>query len=78
MSSVLRRTLPSALAFGIVSCIRFRQRINVDLPQPDGPMIAETTAFMYLGKLIEVGRTRELFERPREALTESYITGRFG
>src|SRR5438034_332981 len=25
--------------------------------------VAETTAFMYLGKLIEVGRTRELFER---------------
>src|SRR5439155_18454287 len=42
MSSVLSRTFPSALAFGIVSCIRFRQRINVDLPQPDGPMIAET------------------------------------
>jgi len=40
--------------------------------------VAETTAFMYLGKLIEVGRTRELFERPGEALTESYITGRFG
>src|SRR5437870_2073421 len=42
MSSPLRRTFPSTLAFGIVSCIRFRQRINVDLPQPDGPMIAET------------------------------------
>jgi phosphate transport system ATP-binding protein len=40
--------------------------------------VADTTAFMYLGHLIEVGRTRELFERPREALTESYITGRFG
>ncbi len=40
--------------------------------------VAYTTAFMYLGKLIEVNRTRELFERPREALTESYITGRFG
>src|SRR5947209_15188276 len=42
MSSPLRRTFPSTLALGIVSCIRFRQRINVDLPQPDGPMIAET------------------------------------
>src|SRR2546427_205434 len=42
MSSPLRRTLPSTLALGIVSCMRFRQRINVDLPQPDGPMIAET------------------------------------
>ncbi len=40
--------------------------------------VAETTAFMYLGKLIEVNGTRELFERPRETLTESYITGRFG
>jgi phosphate transport system ATP-binding protein len=40
--------------------------------------VAETTAFMYLGKLIEVKGTRELFERPTEALTESYITGRFG
>ncbi|HWM50033.1 MAG TPA: phosphate ABC transporter ATP-binding protein PstB [Thermoplasmata archaeon] len=40
--------------------------------------VAETTAFMYLGKVIEVNRTRELFERPRESLTESYITGRFG
>ena len=40
--------------------------------------VADTTAFMYLGKLIEVNNTRELFERPREALTESYITGRFG
>ena len=40
--------------------------------------VADTTAFMYLGHLIEVGGTRELFERPRETLTESYITGRFG
>ena len=40
--------------------------------------VAETTAFLYLGKLIEVSGTRELFERPRETLTESYITGRFG
>ena len=40
--------------------------------------VAETTAFMYLGRVIEVNRTRELFERPRETLTESYITGRFG
>src|SRR5436309_915500 len=40
--------------------------------------VAETTAFMYLGHLIEVGPTRELFERPKETLTESYITGRFG
>src|SRR5579884_1865166 len=33
-------TLPSAFASGFVSCMRFRQRINVDLPQPDGPITA--------------------------------------
>jgi phosphate transport system ATP-binding protein len=40
--------------------------------------VADRTAFMYLGRLIEFGRTRELFEHPREELTEKYITGRFG
>src|SRR5437867_8456244 len=43
MSSPSSRTLPSARAFGIVSCIRFRHRIRVDFPQPDGPMIAVTS-----------------------------------
>lgn len=40
--------------------------------------VADYTAFMYLGKLIEFNRTRELFEKPHEELTEKYITGRFG
>ncbi len=40
--------------------------------------VADSTAFMYLGKLIEFGNTRELFEHPHEELTEKYITGRFG
>ena len=40
--------------------------------------VADYTAFLYLGKLIEVNRTRELFERPGQDLTEKYITGRFG
>jgi phosphate transport system ATP-binding protein len=40
--------------------------------------VADNTAFMYIGKLIEVGPTEELFERPKESLTEAYITGRFG
>src|ERR1700690_3376268 len=34
------RTLPVARASGTVSCMRFRQRTNVDLPHPDGPMTA--------------------------------------
>jgi len=40
--------------------------------------VADNTAFLYLGQLIEYRETRELFERPREELTENYITGRFG
>jgi phosphate transport system ATP-binding protein len=40
--------------------------------------VADKTAFMYLGKLIEFGETAALFENPREQLTERYITGKFG
>ncbi len=40
--------------------------------------VADYTAFMYLGRLVEFNRTRELFERPQADLTENYITGRFG
>jgi len=40
--------------------------------------VSDFTAFLYLGKLIEFGPTGDLFERPKEHLTESYITGRFG
>ena len=40
--------------------------------------IADYTAFMYLGKLIEYDETATLFETPKEDLTERYITGKFG
>jgi len=40
--------------------------------------IADYTAFMYLGKLIEYDETTSLFENPRQELTERYITGKFG
>ena len=40
--------------------------------------ISDRTAFMLVGELIEVGETRQLFTRPRQKLTEDYITGRFG
>src|SRR5215469_12560527 len=33
-------TSPSARASGLVSCMRLRQRMKVDLPQPEGPMTA--------------------------------------
>ena len=40
--------------------------------------VSEYAAYMYLGKLIEFGDTKQIFEKPREELTENYITGRFG
>ena len=40
--------------------------------------ISDATAFMYLGRLIEMNRTDELFTRPKHQRTEDYITGRFG
>ncbi|MEM1514113.1 MAG: phosphate ABC transporter ATP-binding protein PstB [Candidatus Thermoplasmatota archaeon] len=40
--------------------------------------VSDYTGFLYLGKLIEFGETKQIFENPREELTEKYITGRFG
>ncbi len=40
--------------------------------------VSDYTGFMYLGKLIECGKTVQIFEHPEEELTENYITGRFG
>jgi phosphate transport system ATP-binding protein len=40
--------------------------------------IADHTAFLYLGSLIEFGTTDGVFHHPREALTENYVHGRFG
>ncbi|MEN6342459.1 MAG: phosphate ABC transporter ATP-binding protein PstB [Methanospirillum sp.] len=40
--------------------------------------VSDYTGFMYLGELVEFGETLQIFERPKERLTENYITGRFG
>jgi len=40
--------------------------------------VSDFTAYMYLGELIEFGKTKQIFENPKEELTEKYITGRFG
>jgi phosphate transport system ATP-binding protein len=40
--------------------------------------VADTTAFFYMGTLVEYGDTDSLFTRPKERRTEDYITGRFG
>jgi phosphate transport system ATP-binding protein len=40
--------------------------------------VSDYTAFFYLGRLVEVGRTQALFTKPSNEQTEAYITGRFG
>lgn len=40
--------------------------------------VSDYTAFLYLGALIEFGSTRDIFENPKNTLTEKYITGEFG
>jgi phosphate transport system ATP-binding protein len=40
--------------------------------------VSDTTAFFYLGTMVESGPTRQMFTAPRSDQTEAYITGRFG
>jgi phosphate transport system ATP-binding protein len=40
--------------------------------------VSDFTAFFYMGQLVEMGKTNEIFTNPREDRTEAYITGRFG
>ena len=40
--------------------------------------VSDSTAFMYMGELIESGPTRKIFTTPEKKQTEDYITGRFG
>jgi len=40
--------------------------------------IADYTAFLYMGRLVEMAPTEEIFQNPREELTRNYIEGRFG
>ncbi|QDI91137.1 phosphate ABC transporter ATP-binding protein [Salicibibacter halophilus] len=40
--------------------------------------VSDTTAFLYMGELIEVNKTSQLFSNPTEKQTEDYITGKFG
>ncbi len=40
--------------------------------------VSDSTAFMYLGELIEFDSTGNIFQNPSQQLTEDYITGNFG
>lgn len=40
--------------------------------------VSDETIFMYMGEIIEVGSTSQIFTNPKQKLTEDYITGKFG
>jgi len=40
--------------------------------------ISDYSMFMYLGELVEYGRTKTLFTTPKDNRTEAYLTGKFG
>ncbi|MCP1659472.1 phosphate ABC transporter ATP-binding protein PstB [Neisseria perflava] len=40
--------------------------------------VSDITAYMYLGEMVEVGDTKNLFTKPAKKETEDYITGKFG
>jgi phosphate transport system ATP-binding protein len=40
--------------------------------------VADRTAFMLSGQLVEVGPTQEIFTNPNDSRTEEYVTGKFG
>jgi phosphate transport system ATP-binding protein len=45
---------------------------------PQARRLSDVTAFMYAGKLVEVNTTAEIFDNPREELTQRYVAGRVG
>ncbi len=40
--------------------------------------VSDRVAFLHSGRLVEVGSTADMLERPKDPLTEQFITGRFG
>ncbi len=40
--------------------------------------ISNQSMFMYLGELVEYGKTKEMFTNPTDKRTEEYLTGKFG
>ena len=80
---------PNPFPKTIFDNVAYGPRLNGLAPERDMPervehalrqaaRVSDRTAFFWLGKLMEYGRTPEMFTAPRQKLTEDYITGRFG
>jgi phosphate transport system ATP-binding protein len=40
--------------------------------------VSNVTGFMFMGELVEIGPSNQIFTSPKERRTDDYITGRFG
>jgi phosphate transport system ATP-binding protein len=40
--------------------------------------VSNVTGFMYMGELVEIGPTGQIFTAPKNRRTDDYVTGRFG
>ncbi len=61
--------------------VQLKERVTVAIVthnMQQAGRIADTTAFMLGGELVEVGPTEKIFTRPDDERTEQYVTGRFG
>jgi phosphate transport system ATP-binding protein len=62
-------------------CHELKQRYTIVIVthnMQQAARVSDFTAFFYLGELVELGVTKEMFTKPRVPRTEEYITGRFG
>ena len=40
--------------------------------------VSNVTGFMFMGELVEIGPSSQIFTSPKDRRTDDYITGRFG
>ncbi len=60
---------------------QLKQRITIVIVthnMQQAARVADRTAFMLAGELVEVGPTNEIFTKPSDPRTEEYVTGKFG
>src|SRR6184192_1237702 len=60
---------------------RLRERVTIVIVthnMQQAARVADTTAFMLDGEMVEVGATEKMFTNPDDDRTEQYVTGKFG
>jgi phosphate transport system ATP-binding protein len=60
---------------------RLKQRVTIVIVthnMQQAARVADRTAFMLGGELVEIGPTQEIFTKPNDSRTEEYVTGKFG